>query len=78
MVPQPRPTFGLLQSTTGPARAGGLADVEDGAVRGDGEAVRLADLVELPGLVGRGESLDLVVGGDGGLAVAALDAGGPA
>lgn len=44
-------------------------DVEDPAVLRGHQAVRLADLVVLAGLVGLGQALGLVVGVDGGLAV---------
>src|SRR5690606_14478764 len=61
----------------GTARACGPADVEDGAVVGDGEAVRFADLVESAGQVLLGQPFDLVIGRDRRLAVTADDARGP-
>lgn len=53
------------------------ADVEHPPVGCRHQAVRLADLVVLPGLVGPGHALGGVVGVDGGLAVCAREARGP-
>ncbi len=69
--------LGVVPAGDRAGRAGRPANVEDLAVGGDGQAVRLADLVELTRLVRRGQPLGHIVRRDGRLAVTADQAGRP-